>query len=260
MVVPSGAEPRVAAQRQQAQDTLRMAAVDRGLDPAWARLGIGAVGAALVPVAAVGAFRGMEGLSVAALLATGFALVFVGYLGKYIRSLKFREFEAHLGELSETALRVRQAAEAAIGSLDDVARSYVETRAAMSPGGDRDDAMSAELTRGMRRFRTGAPDAEEIARRARSDDEGDRIAVLAAMRVNPDLWDFESVLYAIEHYRKPFELDRFLLLAADMKHRLNPEQRSRLRAAVEKLRADGHIKQTQIRWLSSERLLKLLDR
>jgi hypothetical protein len=257
----------MAGQQQQNNLAPRDASVDRGLDPTWPRVAIGAVGVALVPAAAVGAIRDMEGLSVASLLATGFALIFVGYLGKYIRSLKFREFEAHLGELSQAAQelkgdvrRVQQAADVAIRGLDDVARSYVETRAAMSPGGDRDDEMSADLTNGMLRFRQEPPNPQDIARRARSDDQGDRIAVLAALRANPELWDFDSVLYAIEHYKKPFDLDRFLLLAADMKHKLNAEERHQLRVAVEKLRTEGRIRPTQIRWLSSERLLRLLER
>jgi hypothetical protein len=41
---------------------------------------------------------------------------------------------------------------------------------------------------------------------------------------------------------------------------LDEEQRRRLREVIEHQRADGEIRPERIRWLTSERLLRLLDR
>jgi hypothetical protein len=213
------------------------------------------LGAAGLICGTVAAFVNKDGVATAALLAAGFALLFLGYLGPYITKIKFRDFEAELA-------RVRKAAAQTLATLQEVARSYEEVRARMKPGGERDREMEFVLSEAEKAARAGLMSASEIGKAFQTNDAGKRIWVLGAMRGDPALRDFEIVLQAIEHPdARGFDQDRFLVLAADMLPGLNAQERQRLREAIERQRGEGgKIKQDMVRWATSERLLRLMDR
>src|SRR5947209_2104771 len=60
------------------------------------RVLLSALGVGLLASGVVAAFVEADGVTTAALLAAGFGLVFVGYLGRYISRIRLREFEAEL--------------------------------------------------------------------------------------------------------------------------------------------------------------------
>lgn len=251
---------------------------DEHLSP-WQRWLLISIGVGLLICGVVATFTGgVDGISVAALLAAGFAVTFVGFLGQYITKIKFREFEASLqegvkqiqegvGQVQEgvkkvetQVQRVQEKADEALAGLDASARAYKVTRSQMAPGGARDTEMSIELEKAMRIARDDPPGASRVQALFRSDDKGDRITALAAVKANPDLWDFESVEYAIANPHSGYDQDRCLTLAADMLHRLSPREREQLRNVITEQRDHGEIRPDRIRWLTSERLLRLLDR
>lgn len=203
----------------------------------------------------VAAFLNKDGVATAALLAAGFALLFLGYLGPYITKIKFRDFEAELA-------RVREAAAQTIATLQEVARSYEQVRARMKPGGERDRQMEFVMREAERAARAGLVSASEVAEAFQTNDRGERIWVLGAMRGDPTLRDFDIVLQAIEHPGAVgFDQDRFLVLAAEMLPELDAEQMQRLREVIERQRGEGgRIEQDMVRWATSERLLRLIAR
>jgi len=98
-----------------------------------------------------------------------------------------------------------------------------------------------------------------VVRLAKFQDEDKLVASFGAMRASPALWDFDAVLYAIEHPKRGFDQDRYLALAADTLHRTNQDQRARLFDAVEDAVASGKIKHDGVRWLSAVCLLRLIN-
>ena len=214
---------------------------------------VGVVGILLFTSGVIAAFAEKDGVATAALLAAGFAMVFLAYLGPFITKIRFYEFEAELE-------RFRQKASETLRTLSDIARSYESTRAKMVSGGPRDDAMSEQLAEAEQSAREQKKSPQELKRMFETGELGDRIAVLGAMRADPDLRDPEIVLAAIENPHRGFDQDRFLLLAGDMLHQLTPNERLRLRELIAKQRESGEIRPGRIRWLTSERLIRLMDR
>jgi hypothetical protein len=213
------------------------------------RVLLSALGAGLLATGVVAAFVADDGVTTAALMAAGFALVFLGYLGRYITHIRFREFEAELVSLQR---RVTETVDA-LENLEAVARRYETIRADMTPGAFRDDALEAQLAEAMTHATRNKPTPSQLG-------ELDRIAVLGAMKAHPDLRDPELVLHAIEKFDHPFDHDRFLVLAAEMLYQLDTDQRQRLRDLIERQRSDGTIKPHHVRWATSERLLRLMAR
>lgn len=226
------------------------------------------VGIGILTCGVVATFQNVDGVAAAALLITGFAVTFVGFYAGYISSFKFGQLEAVIAQgmhqiQAETAgaiAVVQETAQTATDALRQVASDFKNVREGMARGGARDDTESKVLEEVMVRALEQPPSIADIGGLARSAELNDRIVALGALRVNPQLWDFESVLYAIEHFKGGFDLDRFLGLAADMIHRMDAQERNRLRHAVETLRSEGKIRSTQIRWLTSERLIRLMGR
>jgi hypothetical protein len=221
-------------------------------------------GMALVVCGAVAAFIVKDGVATAALVAAGFGLLFVSYLGQYVTRVRFHDFEAELDHFREKAVASLQVVEdraaEAVSKLEEVSRSYESIRATMIPGGTRDTQMEDAVAAAMRLVRTSRISPEEVKKLFHANGEGDRILVLAAMRVDPDLRDFEVILEVIQRPRSPFEQDRFMLLACEILGNLTADERSRLRETVEHLRETGRIKPNMARWFTSERLFRLLDR
>lgn len=217
------------------------------------RLLLGALGVVVLVSGVVAAFLNRDGVATAALLAAGFALLFVGYLGRYITRIKFRDFEAELE-------RVRRKAAETLSTLHEVARSYDSVRAGLRPGGERDSAMERQLREAELYARSHAMEPSEIDELFGTNEKGKRISVLGAMKGDPNLRNFEIVLQAIDNPHSGFDQDRFLLLASEMLPDLDEKKRQRLREVIERQRQSGKIKPDRIRWLTSERLLKLLER
>jgi hypothetical protein len=221
-------------------------------------------GIALVVCGAIAAFRVKDGAATAALVAAGFGLLFISYLGQYITKVKFRDFEAELDHFREKTVAslevVQDKATETVRKLEEVSRSYESIRAAMMPGGTRDAQMEHAVAAAMRLVVTNRMSPDEVKSRFDTHDEGDRILVLAAMKTDPDLRDFQIILEAIREPRSPFEQDRFMLIACEILGELDAEERRRLRETIERLRETGQIKPNMARWFTSERLFRLLDR
>lgn len=220
-------------------------------------------GIALVICGAVAAFMIVDGVATAALVAAGFALLFISYLGQYITRIRFRDFEAELDHFREKTVASLQVVEdraaEVVGKLREVSHSYESIRAAMAAGGMRDVEMERVVAAAMRLVAASGMSLEEVRTTFRTNNTGDRILVLAAMKTDPDLRDFQIILEAIEHTRSPFEQDRFMLLACEILGDLNAGERRRLREAVEGQRR-SRIQPGMARWFTSERLIYLLDR
>lgn len=225
---------------------------------------IALIGIALVACGAIAAFMAKDGAATAALVAAGFGLLFISYLGQYITKVKFRDFEAELDHFREETVAslqvVQDKATEAVHKLEEVSRSYESIRAAMMPGGTRDAQMERAVAAAMRLVVANRMSPDEVKARFDTRDEGDRILVLAAMKADPDLRDFQIILEAIRQPRSPFEQDRFMLIASEILGDLDAEERRRLRETVEHLRETGQIKPEMARWFTSERLFQLLDR
>jgi hypothetical protein len=224
----------------------------------------GALGFALLVSGVVAAFLGREGVATASLLAAGFALLFLGYLGPYITKIKFGDLEAELERFREKAVQtlstVDEKAVQTLNTLDEVARSYESIRAGLEPGGERTRKMEEDLGTAERLARAGKISPSEIAQAFRTNEMGKRIWVLGAMKGDPKLRDFEIVLQAIENPHAGFDQDRFLLLAGEMLPTLNPRQCQRLREAIKQQQEPGgEITPDRIRWLTAQRLIRLLD-
>jgi hypothetical protein len=228
------------------------------------RFMIAVVGIALVTCGVITALMDKDGVATAALLAAGFGLLFISYLGQYITKVKFRDFEAELDHFREEAVTslqmVQEMAAEAVSKLEEASRSYESIRAAMTPGGMRDAQMERVVAAAMRLVIANRMSPDEIKERFDSHDEGDRILVLAAMKTDPGLRDFQIILEAIRQPRSPFEQDRFMLIACEILGDLDAEQRLRLRETVGHLRETGRIKPNMARWYTSERLFRLLER
>jgi hypothetical protein len=219
-------------------------------------------GLGLLICGVVAAFRSVDGIGVAALLAAGFALAFVGYLGEYITSIRFRDFEARLErsvqQVERSVQQVEVSAAQAVNLLDTAANRYAEIRSGMERGPERVDELSKELERQTEAARRNPPPKEEVVEKAKSKNSDSELAALGAMRADPGLWDFDAMLYAIEHTKRGFEQDRYLELAADMLHRTTPDERMQLFDAVEYALTSGKISRDWVRWLSAVRLLRLI--
>ena len=219
-------------------------------------------GLGLLICGVVAAFKSVDGIGVAALLAAGFALAFVGYLGEYITSIRFRDFEARLErsvqQVERSVQQVEVSAARAVNLLDTASHRYAEIRSGMERGPGRDDELSRELEKQTEEARRNPPPKEEVVEKAKSASSDKQLAALGAMRAAPGLWDFDAMLYAIEHSRRGFEQDRYLELAADTLHRTTPDQRVQLFNAVERAVTSGKINRDRVRWLSAVRLLRLI--
>lgn len=243
-------------------------AVHATIDSLSGRIALMVVGLGVLTCGVIAAFRDLDRVSVAALLATGFAILFIGFYAGYISSFKFGQLEAVIAggvqmiktETDRAVTQVQDTAQSASATLKQAASEFQFLRSGMVPGGTRDDSESKVLEGVMLSALAQPPSVEDIKVLARSPELNDRVSALGALRVNPTLWDFESVLFAIENARGGFDLDRYMGLASDMIHRMTPEERDRLRLAVEKLRSKRKIRPEQIRWLTAERLLRLMSR
>jgi hypothetical protein len=84
--------------------------------------------------------------------------------------------------------------------------------------------------------------------------------MLGYMKGDPRLRDPEIVFQAIANPNAGFDQDRFLLLAGEMLHNLSETQRRELKEIIVQQQTHGEIKPTRIRWLTAERLLRLMER
>jgi hypothetical protein len=221
-------------------------------------------GIALLVCGAVAAFMVVDGVATAALVTAGFALLFLSYVGRYITRIRFRDFEADLEHFREKTVASLQAVEdkaAEVASnLQEVGRSYEDIRATMAAGGMRDVQMERQVADAMRLAIARRMSPDEVKTLFHSNDTGDRILALAAMKADPDVRDFQIILEAIEQPRSPFEQDRFLLLASEHLGNLDAEERRQLREAVEQQIEGKRIRSGKARWFTSQRLFELLRR
>lgn len=219
---------------------------------------MGLAGMMLFAAGVVSAFIVHDGLTTTALLAAAFALVVTSYAGPYITRIKFREFELDIERIKEAIQQVEGEVNKVLNELGGVSREYADVRRSMLPGGARTVQMERELLRMIRLCRTANLSPDQLREYFNSGEMGDRILVLAAMKENPDLRDFELVIEAIENYSKPFDHDRFLVLASEMLSDLDRGQRDRLRDVINRQRDAGRIKSGMARWFTTERILKLM--
>lgn len=223
-------------------------------------------GIVLLVAGVLAAFGVRDGVATAALIAAGFALVFVGYFGQRITRIRVRDFEAEMERVEKkvtaTLQVIENKARQTMNQLEEVARSYEATRATWSPGGNRDAEMERQVTAAMRLARSMKWNRDDVEGMFNRNNRGDRILVLAAMKENPELRDFDMVLRAIEKPHAGFDQDRFLVLACEMIGELDGEQhrdqREKLRRVVERQREKWGA--DKARWFTSGRLLVLLDR
>lgn len=238
------------------------------IDGLWGRAALMLAGFGVLMCGVIAAFRNLDSVAVAALLATGFAILFIGFYAGYITNFKFGQLEAVISngvtqiqaKTEDAVKQVQTTAQSASESLRQAASEFESLRKGMARGVARDDRESEVLESVMLAAIAEPPNIEDIRRLVRSSELNDRISALGALRVHPDLWDFDCVLYAIEHYIGGFDLDRYLCLSADMLHKMKFEERKKLRSTVEQMRDKRRIKPDQIRWLTSERLILLMDR
>jgi hypothetical protein len=223
-------------------------------------------GIVLLVAGVLAAFSVRDGVATAALIAAGFALIFVGYFGQRITRIRVRDFEAEMErvekQVTATLQVIENRARQTMNQLEEVARSYETIRATWSPGGSRDAEMERQVTAAMRLARSMNWNRDDMEEMFNRNNKRDRILVLAAMKENPELRDFNLVLRAIQAPHAPFDQDRFLVLACEMIGQLDGEQhreqRQKLREAVEQQRKKWG--DDKARWFTSGRLLKLLER
>jgi hypothetical protein len=130
----------------------------------------------------------------------------------------------------------------------------------MPGGGQRDEEFERQLKQAEQQARDGNIDRQQVATWLGTNRKGDRILALGAMKGNPELRDPQLVLHTIGNPHGGFDQDRFLVLAAEMLPDLNEDERHELRRVIERQRRSGPITPQRIRWLTSERILRLLDR
>ena len=239
-------QPGFAEDQEASQDQEREAIEGR------IRLGLGMLGVALLGCGTVAAFLNKDGIVVAALLTTGFALLIVGYLGPYITRLRIGQFEA---ELERFRRRVAQT----LSALEEVARTYESIRARMEPGGERDRMMEDALWQAELDARSRKISKKEITDAFRTNERGKRIWVLGAMRGDRYLRDIDIVIDAIQNPFSGFDQDRFLLLSGEMVSDLNTEERKMLREVIARQLSSGQIDPKWVRWFTAQRVIRLLD-
>ena len=119
---------------------------------------------------------------------------------------------------------------------------YEELRRDVPSSDARTAALETLVERIRELARRGRFDAEEVQAMWKSDQEGRRIAALAAMEGRPELQDPEIVLDGIAGSRTAFEQFHALLLAREMLPGMDAGLRTRLGAAIHaQMGADGHI-------------------
>ncbi|TML89109.1 MAG: hypothetical protein E6G06_15100 [Actinobacteria bacterium] len=239
------------------------------------RLALGVFGCGFAVAGVASAFVGTGDASTAVLVSAGTAVMFVAYLGPYITHIKFQQFEADLEAIRQTAVRevrtvkdeavqtvqsVKNEALESVRLLQESARSFEGLRTTMPGGGERDIEFDKQLRQAEAQAREGRINTEQVAEWLATKTPGNRILALGAMRGDPRLLDFDQILDVIDDPHGGFDQDRFLLLVAEMIPQLNDHQRLRLRRVIEHQRSSGEIKPQRIRWLTSERILRLLTR
>jgi hypothetical protein len=224
------------------------------------RWALSIVGVALIASGVVLAFRDGNGVSTAAILSAGFALTFMAYVGRYLTRIKFRDFEATIDRVEARLERVGTKAVETAASLDNLASRYESVRTSMAPGGERDAKKEEILFAAESAARKGEVGQSTIAELSKKTDDWSRVKMLGFMKGDPSLRDPEIVFQAIANPHSGFDQDRFLLLAGEMLHELNETQRSKLKEIIIQQQAHGEIKPTRIRWLTAERLLRLIGR
>ncbi len=218
-------------------------------------------GIALIVSGVTLAFRNGNGVSTAALLAAGFALAFMAYVGHHLTSIRFRDFEATMDRVQARLDRVGTKADETAQSLESLASRYNAAMTDIAPGGERDSALEEILADAENDARAGKVTKKFIAELAKQkDDPLSRIRMLGYMKGDPALRDPEIVFDVIANPNTGFDQDRFLLLAGEMLHNLDDEQRRKLKEVILQQQAHGQIKRTRIRWLTAERLLRLIER
>jgi hypothetical protein len=251
---------RVDMANQEVQTEQRTPAYKKDPLEVTIRLLFVSAGAAVLVCGTVLAFAGRDGVATAAMMASGVALAFIAYLGRYLKTIKFREFELTLERIGDRLERVGTKAVETVTHLENLAASYESVRAAMSPGGERDDEMSKMLAQAEDAARQGRIGLATIAALSEKGGKGNRIEMLGYMKGDPRLRDFDLVLQAIDNPHSGFDQDRFLLLAGEMLPDLDQGQRQRLRDVIVHQRSSGEIRPNRIRWLTAERILRLMDR
>lgn len=217
-------------------------------------------GIALIAGGVVLAFRNGNGVSTAAILSAGFALAFMAYVGRYLTTIRFRDFEATIDRVEARLDKVGTKAIETAQNLENLAAKYDSVKTSMASGGERDAKLEKILDEAERRARNGQITHERIAQLAKEEDKGSRIEMLGYMKGNPNLRDPEIVFNAIANPHTGFDQDRFLVLAGEMLHNMDETQRHRLKEIIVQQQTYGEIKPTRIRWLTAERLLRLIER
>ncbi|WP_220503944.1 hypothetical protein [Microbispora sp. H13382] len=239
----------------------------------WTRILMGLLGAVSFVAGVIAVFITQNELGAAVLVVLGGVLLVLALWGSSIESLEFggaklvvRTVQEKLrladasegrGDIAEAG-RLRAEARALLETIEPVASEYRLTRASMSSGPARTQAME-KVVSDVRRLSAELPlDSAEVSRWLRQGSEEQRIAALAIMQARPELRDFDAALEAIEHSRSAFEQYHAMLLSLQMLDDLDQEHRCRL-AEVIKSEREVHFRDDGDRLWLSERILAEVD-
>lgn len=218
---------------------------DERLDPRL-RWVLGGLAFGLLVTGCVATFVTSNDVGAAALVAGGFGLAALAYLGERITHVKYGEFEADMGAVKKAEALVRAAAVAegagessradgyraeALATLDQlssVGRSYEGIRSSMHAGWERTQQMEEQVAKARRLALENGIDVVQVRELVAHDTEGDRLAALGAMEAVPEARDFDLVLRLVANPKTPFEHYHALRVANEMVPELEEHQRQRL--------------------------------
>lgn len=189
-----------------------------------------------------------NGVGATALIVFGGVLIVLAVFGDRIDSLEFgganlrmraaaaekyrQAEESELRGDTEAVERLRGEARALMEAAGVIAEDYRSTRRLMPSGPDRTAVMERIVARARDLGRSGSSAPEQVRAWLRSSDEERRVTALGMMQADPRLHDFDALLPLVEEAGSAFEQYHALVLAEKMADGLDPEQRSRMAAAV----------------------------
>lgn len=228
------------------------------LDPRFRWL-LGVLGLGLLLAGTVATFVSSNDVGTAALVAGGFGLAALAYLGERVTRVKYGEFEADLERVkkAETLVKAAAVAEGAgatehaeklrsealetLGDLKFAGRSYEELRSSMPAGWQRTQRMEDIVAEARDLARERGVTIDQVRELAASDAEGDRLMALGAMEEVASRRDFDILVPLVEVPKSPFEHYHALRVASQMVPELDEHQRQRLVNIISQQREEHRL-------------------
>jgi DNA-binding transcriptional MerR regulator len=246
---------------------------DERLDPRF-RWVLVVLGVGLLVSGCIATFVTSNDVGAASLVAGGFGLAALAYLGERITRVKYGEFEADIGAVkkAETLVRAAAVAEGAgeperadsyraealetLNQLGSVGRSYEDIRRTMPAGWERTQQMERRVAEARTLAREKGVTVEQVRELVARETEGDRLAALGAMEEVSEARDFELILRLVANPKTPFEHYHSLLVASQTVAQLDERQRKELAGIVSKQRKEHRLAKDSDRLRLIERILQ----